>query len=149
MPEELVRENAVLKARAAFEHLHRPVLCADTVVSFMGEILGKPHGEEQAREYLTALSGNTHQVYSGVCVKTADGEKAVVVKTDVKMKRLSPAFIEEYIRAGKPFDKAGGYGMQDGGFVESLFGSETNVIGLPMEETEKLLKEFSLWQETV
>ena len=119
------------------------------MVAMDGVIFGKPATEEDAVRVLKTLRGKTHSVFTGVTLVTAAGEKTDVVETRVKMKEYSDEFIAAYVAAGKAYDKAGGYGVQDGGFAEKTEGSFTNVIGLPMERTEELLKEFSLWQENI
>ncbi len=116
----------------------KAVLGADTVVALNGEILGKPKDEEDAFRMLKALSGNTHEVYTGVCiVYTQNGERRIndfSVCTKVKFYPLSDKQIKAYIATGSPMDKAGAYGIQDGGLVEKIEGSFTNVVGLPVEE---------------
>ena len=95
---------------------------------------------------LLSLSGNVHEVITGIALIT---DKKIVnecVITKVKMNNLSDEFIENWINSGNAYDKAGAYAVQAGGFVSKYYGSYTNIVGLPMEKVEKLLKEFSLWQ---
>lgn len=148
-PEDAVKELSLRKARAAFAATGRPSLGADTVVAMDGVIYGKPQSHEEAVSVLKTLRGKTHGVFTGVTLVTEKGEKTVLEKTAVTMAEYSDEFIENYVSSGKAYDKAGGYGVQDGGFAEQITGSLTNVIGLPMEKTEELLKEFSLWQENI
>lgn len=117
----------------------KAVLGADTVVALNGEILGKPKDETDAERMLSALSGRAHEVYTGVCVMFPDGETRVEADcTKVYFLPLSKAKIQEYIATGSPMDKAGAYGIQDGGLVERIEGSFSNVVGLPVELCKKL-----------
>ena len=122
------------------------VLAADTiVVSPTGSILEKPGDATHARSMLTALSGRTHRVLTGVCIVSGDvGDVLVqeVVTTQVLFRDLSPADIDHYIASGEPFDKAGAYGIQGRAarFVRALQGSYTNVVGLPLCEVDLHLR---------
>ena len=145
-PEEVVKLLAYKKASKVYEIEKRPTLGADTVVVFNGKILGKPKDFRQAKEMLLSLSANVHEVITGVALITAKKTVMEYVKTSVKMNKLSDEFIESWINSGQAYDKAGAYAVQAGGFVSEYFGSYTNIVGLPMEKVEQLLKEFSLWQ---
>lgn len=118
------------------------VLGADTVVAYGKKVLGKPRSEEEAFSMLKMLSGRSHFVYTGVCfIYLKKGEKKYVnrsVKTRVKFNKLSDEWIKGYVESGSPMDKAGAYGIQDGGLVKSVRGSFTNVVGLPVELCKKL-----------
>ena len=142
-PEEVVKVLAEQKARevASLPRAKgRTVLGADTVVALDGEILGKPKDEADAYRMLSALSGRTHEVYTGVCVVTPTGEVRVEADcTRVRFRTLTREAILAYIATGSPMDKAGAYGIQDGGLVESIDGSFTNVVGLPKELCAKML----------
>ena len=116
------------------------VLGADTVVALGDTILGKPHSEEEAADMLRLLSAKEHAVYTGVCLLSAEKELTVAVRTRVFFRKLSEAFVKEYAASGKPLDKAGAYGIQDGGLVDRIEGSYTNVVGLPVEETRALME---------
>lgn len=113
------------------------VLGADTIVVLKKQILGKPKDEQDAQRMLSALSGKTHEVLTGVCMmKTEDGQTTSLVavgKTKVVFNRLTQAQIQAYIASGSPMDKAGAYGIQDGGLVKKIKGSFSNVVGLPVE----------------
>ena len=144
-PDVLVMENARRKARAvAALHPGRMVLAADTVVYQDGRVLGKPRDEQDARDMLRRLSGNTHTVYTGVCVidgKT--GKKQTQTdSTEVHFLPIDDASAWRYIRSGEPMDKAGAYAVQGraGMFVRSISGSYSNVIGLPMAMVREILK---------
>lgn len=121
------------------------VLGADTVVVHDGRILGKPRDAGQALEILQALSGRSHLVHTGFCLKNGRAGISVnrVVTTEVCFSPFSPAIAAAYVATGEPLDKAGAYGIQDmGGFlVEKIKGSYTNVVGLPLVEVvEELLR---------
>lgn len=145
-PKDVVKSLALQKAQDVFKKYRQPTLGADTVVVFNGKILGKPNSKRQAKEFLQALSGNMHEVITGIALVTNNKIINTYVVTKVYMQVLSSDFIDEYVSSGKAMDKAGAYGVQDGGFVSYVDGSLTNVIGLPMEKTEEVLKELSLWQ---
>ena len=119
------------------------VLAADTVVSSEGETLGKPTSAEDAKRMLRGLSGRTHEVYTGVCVRCAEGEKYLVSRTHVTFFPLTDALIDAYVASGSPLDKAGAYGIQDPfPIVKNYRGSYSNVMGLPLRETWELLRAF-------
>lgn len=115
------------------------VIGADTIVYYEGEFLGKPKDEEDAKRILGKLSGNTHYVYTGVAIKTQGKTITFYDKSKVIFNRLSNEFIEEYVRGGSPMDKAGAYGVQDGGLVKKYVGSYTNILGLPVEKLKDVL----------
>ena len=119
----------------------KAVVGSDTVVVFENEVLGKPKDEADAKRMLKMLSGNTHQVYTGVCIILPSGEKIVGADcTDVVFECLDDAAIEAYVKTGSPMDKAGAYGIQDGGIVQQIQGSYSNVVGFPCELFERMLK---------
>jgi len=121
------------------------VLTADTIVCLDDDVLNKPADEAEAIQMLTRLQGRAHDVYTGVCLLTGDGQQVVFSdQTRVSFRALSPAEIEYYVRNYKPFDKAGAYGAQDWiGMVAvtRLEGSYFNVMGLPVHRVwEELVK---------
>lgn len=118
------------------------VIGCDTVVVFGGKILGKPRDEEDAVQTLTMLSGKTHYVITGVCVRVRDRKLVRHEKTEVRFNMLSPEFIRAYVDGGSPLDKAGSYGIQDEGIVKEYFGSYTNVVGLPVNLMKNTLDEI-------
>jgi septum formation protein len=142
-PEQFARRAAAEKAIfVASRHPGRQVLAADTVVALGSEILGKPRDRDEARRMLESLSARQHRVCTGIAlVVERDLPDLVVVVSEVVFHPLSAAVIETYIDSGEPFDKAGAYGIQSGAgrFVESVSGSYSNVIGLPLMETVALL----------
>jgi len=118
------------------------VLAADTIVALEQEVFGKPENIEHARTMLKQLSGKTHQVYTCFRIEGLIGDFVEkTVRTDVNMRILTPEMIEWYVSSREPFDKAGGYAIQGLGgiFVDSIHGSYTNVVGLPMAEVADAL----------
>lgn len=145
--EESVCRLARIKAEAiAANFPGRIILAADTIVVYRDEILGKPVDEADARNMLRKLSGNTHQVYSAYAIIAPDFKKNVAVKTDVSFVELSNEEIDWYVKTGEPMDKAGAYGIQGkaAGFVESISGSYTNVVGMPLAEVLRDLKSLGV-----
>jgi len=144
-PQDHVIRLAEDKARdVAGGYPDRWVIAADTVVIINGFILGKPKNREDAMEMLRRLSGQEHWVLTGfsVChLGKGKGDKEAV-QTAVKMKTLTPAEMEWYVQTGEPFDKAGGYAIQGIGsfMIESIRGSYTNVVGLPLCELIQMLQ---------
>ena len=110
------------------------VLTADTVVSLGGEILGKPHSEEEARQMLKRLSGRSHTVCTGVTVANRVKSVTAVEVTAVHMREIRPEEIDAYVASGDPMDKAGAYGIQGkaGIFVSGIDGDYFNIVGLPV-----------------
>jgi septum formation protein len=112
------------------------ILGADTMVVIGERILGKPIDDEDARFMLSLLSGKEHEVITGFCLLNPSGEMAhsEAITTLVKMKRLDEKEITAYVATGEPFGKAGSYAIQGVGafMVESISGSYTNVVGLPV-----------------
>ncbi|MDO4558730.1 MAG: nucleoside triphosphate pyrophosphatase [Planctomycetia bacterium] len=153
----LVRRAAVAKATDVVgrlapdgptdEDLHtdvpRIVVGCDTVATLNGEILGKPADRADARRILRKLSGSEHECVSGLCVwnLTTDCERLECERTVLRMARLTDAQIESYLDSGLWEGKAGAYGLQDGvDWAEVVEGSESNVVGLPLELLEELLE---------
>lgn len=119
------------------------VIGCDTIVVFGQEILGKPKDREDAYNTLKRLSGKTHFVITAVCVRNKFKKVTDFDKTEVKFNVLSDEFIKIYVDGGSPLDKAGSYGIQDGGLVKEYFGNYTNVVGLPVPLTKKLLEKVN------
>ncbi|MDE6613530.1 MAG: Maf family protein, partial [Clostridia bacterium] len=122
-------------------HPEETVSGCDTIVCCGNEVLGKPKDREEAARTLRRLSGKTHFVITGVCVRNKYKKLIDFDKTEVKFNILSEEFIKIYVDGGSPLDKAGSYGIQDGGIVKEYFGSYTNVVGLPVNLVRKMLKE--------
>ena len=110
------------------------ILAADTVVAVDGEILGKPHSEEEARQMLRRLSGRSHTVCTGVTIADRYQSVTAVEVTAVHMREILPAEIDAYVASGDPMDKAGAYGIQGkaGIFVSGIDGDYFNIVGLPI-----------------
>lgn len=122
------------------------VITADTVVILGDEVMGKPHDEADAKRMLGELSGQTHQVATGVTLSTRERQMSFSVVTDVTFKQLSADEIDYYVRTYHPMDKAGAYGIQEWiGYigVTALKGSYFNVMGLPVQRIYEALKTFS------
>lgn len=123
------------------------VLGVDTVVAFEGAVLGKPADLDDAFVMLSRLNGRIHEVYSGVWLvrKNPASSRALVEVSRVKFRTLDEAELRRYLARIEPLDKAGAYAAQDESaesIVESIEGSRTNVIGLPMEALARMLKTF-------
>jgi septum formation protein len=121
----------------------RPVLAADTTVTIDGVILGKPASREEAVAMLERLSGRTHQVLTSVAVNYTNMAEQITQVSDVRFATLSAASIKAYCATTEPYDKAGGYGIQGLAalFVEHIQGSHSGIVGLPLYETAKLLRQ--------
>ena len=146
-PKALVKELAIRKATEVAtrkENAGKRVLGSDTVVAIGNTVLGKPTDEADALRMLKMLSGKKHAVYTGVCIATVEQGKLRYIckadKTAVYFNTLSEKQLRAYIAGGSPMDKAGAYGIQDGGLVKKIKGSYTNVVGLPVELVKKMLK---------
>jgi len=149
LPRDYVCRLARDKARAGAAFSDLPVLGSDTAVVLEGDILGKPRDRDHALEMLAALSGNTHEVLTGVAVSGPQGLVDICVTTRVTLRGISPAEAAAYWATGEPQDKAGGYGIQGRAavFVSHIEGSHSAVVGLPLYETAELLERqgVALW----
>ena len=135
-PHEVVMGLAAIKARDIYEKSDKQsmIVGADTVVAYQEQILGKPADEEDAKRMLSMLSGQTHEVYTGVCV-IEDGEaKTFYEETKVTFYEISDEQIDHYIKTGEPMDKAGSYGIQGKAavFIKGIEGDYYNVVGFPI-----------------
>ena len=123
------------------------VIASDTLVSLDGAALGKPRDAADAHRMLAALSGRTHEVFTGVTIIDAASGRSETraVRTGVRFRELSESEIDQYIATGEPMDKAGAYAIQGGahGFVEGFDGSYENVIGFPVDDIREMLKDFT------
>lgn len=122
------------------------VIAADTTVDLDGRIMAKPHDEADARAMLRALSARTHRVHTGVAVRSAGVAVSRSATTLVTFTPLTPATIDWYVGTGEPFDKAGGYAIQGAGgvFVQSVKGSVSNVVGLPLTTVVDLARSLGI-----
>ncbi len=121
------------------------VIACDTIVECGGEILGKPADMADARRMLSALSGQEHHVFSGLCVWPRPDGPAVVrtAETRLVMHRLSAEVLDEYLASGQWAGKSGAFGYQDrNGWLDVVAGSESNVIGLPLELLGEMLADY-------
>ena len=145
-PAELVATLAYHKAANVAGRVGRGVIVAcDTVAELDGQILGKPAGEEHARDMLSRLSGRVHRVLTGLCVwPWPDGPPRTCVEvTTLRMDPLTDDQLEEYLAGGQWEGKAGSFGYQDRlGWVHVVEGSESNVVGLPLERLAEMLAEI-------
>lgn len=148
LPEKISPENAVLtlseqKADEIYrENRGEVIVAADTIVAIDGKILGKPADEKDAFAMLKTLSGRVHEVFTGVCVVFANGQKErFFEKTKVEFYELSDEEIADYIKTGEPMDKAGAYGIQGKGalLVKRIDGDYYNVMGLPVARLLRVL----------
>jgi len=144
--EQYVTRLALQKAQAGFKNSRqdRPTLGADTIVVSNESILEKPRDQAHAKQMMLILSGTSHQVFTAVALVDNKRNKQVLIKTEVTFKTLTEQEIADYWDSGEPADKAGGYGIQGigGKFVTHISGSYSAVVGLPLYETDKLIKEF-------
>jgi len=157
LPGDYVRRLALAKALSVAEANRGRagealVLGADTIVAVEGEILGKPSSPDDARRMLRRLSGNIHEVHTGLALLRKPGSKQSVVEeiTRVHFAALTDLEIEEYIATGEPFDKAGAYAIQGvgGRYVTRIEGCYFNVMGLPLARLYSLLREFG-WEDSL
>ena len=135
-PSEIVEELSKQKAEDVAAKYPKDVLVigADTVVSIGDQILGKPKDTEDAISMIRALSGQTHQVYTGVTLCHQGKSHTFHVKTDVSVSYLNEQEIMNYVNSGEPFDKAGAYAIQGlfGKYITQIHGEYNNVVGLPI-----------------
>lgn len=138
----MVVRLAVEKARAVEAEAGTVVLGADTAVVLEGEVFGKPADKADALRMLARLSGCRHQVMTGVAVRDGGTTRSAISVTDVRFREISADEALDYWQSGEPRGKAGAYAIQGlgGAFVESIAGSYTGVVGLPVLETAELLR---------
>ena len=143
-PDSYARHQAEHKASdVSVQYPDSWVIGADTIVLIDGAILGKPNSRSEARTMLSSLSGRTHQVLTGYCICCHRTGRLFsdTVRTDVCFKKLTDREIDWYILSEEPFDKAGAYAIQGIGsfLVKRIYGSYTNVVGLPVCEVVDFL----------
>lgn len=143
--ERVVRMKAAAAMSVATErHLPlRPILTADTTVTLEGVILGKPVDRHDAIAMLKKLSGVSHQVLTAVAVANQGEVKQIITTSFVTFDSLTDEEIKRYVDTGEPMDKAGAYGVQGAAakWISKLSGSYSGVMGLPLYETAKLLRQ--------
>jgi len=143
-PRDFAERMAREKAQAA--ELHSPqdvVLAADTVVVLDGQVLGKPENPADANRMLRLLSGQTHEVITGVCLRGSDFDDVRSESTRVKFLELSREEVSNYVASGEPMDKAGAYGIQGvaSKWISKIEGDYFNVVGLPVSLVWRMLRE--------
>lgn len=145
-PREFVARLARQKAKDVGDRIRKGlVLAADTVAECQGQVLGKPASEHHAREMLTLLRGRIHYVHTGVCLWQFPGEQFLtrVRTTKLRMDEVSDSQLDEYLASGGWAGKAGAFGYQDRlGWIHIVEGSESNVVGLPMETVAAMFQQF-------
>lgn len=144
--ERMVLRLAAAKARAAAGLPSTLILAADTAVVLDSQMLGKPETAGEAMDMLARLSGRTHQVLTGVAVLAPGVDRTAVSRTEVRFREIPAGEATAYCRSGEYRGKAGGYGIQGlaAVFVESISGSYSGVVGLPVFETARLLRAAGL-----
>ena len=147
-PEEVVKHLCRAKADCFKDELSRPetiIITADTIVVHNDKIINKPAGPEEAFQMLSTLSGSTHEVYTGVCIRRKQEEVVFHDHSLVSFRPLTAEEIRYYIKAHAPFDKAGAYGIQEWiGYVgiNAIEGSYPNVMGMPVHKVYLHLKKM-------
>lgn len=144
-PRELCLYNARAKAEAVFrEHPDSTIIGADTLVFLDGLPLGKPQDAEEARTMLRMLSGRTHHVCTAVSIQSPLGMKDMAVLTEVTFRTLAEEDIRRYMELVDVMDKAGSYAFQEHGemIISSVRGDTDNVIGLPVGDVMKCLRDW-------
>jgi septum formation protein len=152
-PADEVARVSRLKAEATPRQPEDVVVAADTIVVCDGQVLGKPTDGADAFRMLKLLSGQDHQVMTGLTVLCGDTAVVHTEVTDIHFRELTDREIYAYIRTGEPMDKAGAYGIQGGAalFAEKMVGDYYNVMGLPVCRLAMILRSFGLpiWGVTV
>ena len=148
-PEEYVARLSRDKAHAlAVQYPAQWVIAADTTVLLGDQLLEKPVDANDAMRMLGTIAGKTHIVYTGVTLERAEGEyrDTRVAESEVRMLPLSPREIEWYVATGEPLDKAGAYAVQGIGamFIDSIHGSYTNVVGLPLATLFQMMRKAGI-----
>lgn len=148
-PRDLTLHLSQGKARAVAEKYDDAIIIgADTVGVYGDSVLGKPHTQEKSHEMLSMLSGDVHSMVTGLTVIDTKNQKEVTksVETKIWFRHIPMDEIIEYTKTGEALKKAGAYAYQLEGrkFVEKVEGSESNIIGLPIEELEEILESFGL-----
>jgi len=144
--QRVARQKVIVTAKnLKSEYTNLPVLAADTTVALDGEILGKPENDADAIDMLKKLSGSKHAVHTAVAVSLRNKVKVILSSTTVEMMPLTDAMIKAYVETGEQRDKAGSYAIQGkaGAWIAHIEGSYSGVMGLPLFETAKLLRDMN------
>ncbi|MES3014866.1 MAG: Maf family protein [Pseudomonadota bacterium] len=152
LPADYVERVTRAKLQAARARLKRrglpaaPILCADTTVALGRRILGKPLDAADATATLTLLAGKTHRVITAVALGAARRTQLAISTSRVHVAAMPAAAIAAYVAGGEPFGKAGSYAIQGGfsAWIERIDGSHSGIMGLPLFETARLLREFGI-----
>jgi len=146
---EVVMDLAEQKAQVVFDQIKEKysnpiVLGADTIVCLDEKILGKPADDKEASEMLMSLSGRSHDVLTGICLLSKKKKSCFYEKTKVTFEKIDHDLLAHYISTQESLDKAGAYGIQaySLGFIKSVSGSYSNVVGLPVNLVIKKIKDF-------
>ncbi len=148
-PADLVQTLAHFKAMQVAQRFPQAVvLAADTVAALGGRVFGKPEDQDHARQILSTLAGTEHEVITGVVIIHLEASKKLIAhqRTGIHMRPLSNEELDRYIRSGAWQGKAGAYAIQEGAdqYIQRIDGSFSNVVGLPMELTAGMLKQFGI-----
>jgi septum formation protein len=137
----LAQQKAQMIAKQ-MSHRNAVILAADTIATQNGKVFGKPRDQHHAFEIWDQLSGSQHQVVTAVCLHSPKYQEVVMVSSDVEFDVIDQAQMQRYWQSGEPLDKAGGYAIQGlaSAWVKLIRGSYSNVVGLPLRETNRLLK---------
>lgn len=144
-PKDIVKKIVTIKGEETYKKHHKDlVICADTIVVCDGFILGKPNDKDEARWMIKLLENNTHDVLTGVYIRSTINKKVFVCKTKVIVDEMTDEEIENYINTPEAYDKAGGYAIQGtfSKYIKEIKGDYYNVMGLPMNKSYKTIKEF-------
>lgn len=147
-PVERVTQLATIKGRnVPIQDENEVILAADTVVAYKQTIFEKPKNRKEAFQMISALSGDVHDVFTGVMIRSDHEERVFVERTKVVFWPLTPEEIEWYVSTNDPYDKAGAYGIQSLGsiFVKEIIGDYYNVVGLPLSRVVRELKHFLIY----
>jgi septum formation protein len=149
-PATYVQRVTALKLDAAMARMKRrglapaPVLCSDTTVALGRTIYGKPQDERDAARMLRELSGRTHRVLTAIAIQSGRRRAAALSDSRVTFAAMTPSQIRAYVETGEPMGKAGAYAIQGraAAYIPHISGSYSGIMGLPMFETAKLLRQF-------
>ncbi|RIU90132.1 Maf family protein [Oceanobacillus picturae] len=147
-PVEKVEQLAIRKSQAIpLLDEKEVILTADTVVSYKQQIFEKPKNKETAIQMISDLSGETHEVYTGVKIRSLEQELVFVERSEVEFWPLSEEEIDWYVSTTDPYDKAGAYGIQSLGaaFVKRINGDYATIVGLPISKVVRELRPFSIF----
>lgn len=147
-PLEKVKQLAIRKAQnVSLEHANEVILAADTVVAYRQDIFEKPKNMQEASEMIATLSGEIHEVYTGVMIRSLTNELVFVERTKVEFWPLTTQEIDWYLSTDDAYDKAGAYGIQSIGaiFVKQIIGDYYTVVGLPISRVVRELRAFSIY----